>query len=537
MDADDVFLPEKLERQAAILDQNQEAAMVYGPTLYWYGWTDKTEDVKQDRIGSLGVTPNQVIKPPELMTLYLTNGNYIPCTCGLLVRKKVLGKTGGWDENFKNLYEDQVFLAQIILHPPVYVSDGIYDKYRQLPDMSSNQAIQKGEYNADPSKPNNAQLAYFRWLARYISQQKFSDKNLKDALNKRLAPYEHPLLKKSKAWVTRTKTWKRFNRRGIILMYHRITGFDFDPRQLCVSPAHFEEHLKVIKKYGQAVQMREMGKNLKRLSLGPQEIVITLDDGYGDNFQNAKPVLEKLGIPATFFIISGAIVSHEEFFWDGLERTILEPQSLPPVFELTINGKDISWPIETEGRCMFLDYSKAREGFPPIGTVLSRTQLYSALGQILGPLSAIQRSSAIKDIARWAGLTLTIRPDSLPMTSDELLSLAKCPLFVIGAHTVNHPSLGRIPFKKQEEEILDSKQDLENRLNKTITSFSYPHGSYSEETVKIIERSKLYNACTVVSKPVTRDSNPYLLPRFCALDWDGDEFERQLQKWLGQEAA
>jgi peptidoglycan/xylan/chitin deacetylase (PgdA/CDA1 family) len=114
------------------------------------------------------------------------------------------------------------------------------------------------------------------------------------------------------------------------------------------------------------------------------------------------------------------------------------------------------------------------------------------------------------------------------------MSLARCPLFEIGAHTVNHPSLARISLEKQEEEILNSKQDLENKLTRKITSFSYPHGSYSEGTVKIIERSKFYNACTVVSRPVTRDSDPFLLPRFSVSDWDGDEFESHLQGWLTQ---
>src|SRR5262249_44847302 len=44
LDADDIWLPEKLERQVAILEAHPEAGMVYGPTLVWYGWTGEPED-------------------------------------------------------------------------------------------------------------------------------------------------------------------------------------------------------------------------------------------------------------------------------------------------------------------------------------------------------------------------------------------------------------------------------------------------------------------------------------------------------------
>ena len=43
LDADDVYLPQKLERQAQLLAAHPEAAMVYGATLHWHGWTGRPE--------------------------------------------------------------------------------------------------------------------------------------------------------------------------------------------------------------------------------------------------------------------------------------------------------------------------------------------------------------------------------------------------------------------------------------------------------------------------------------------------------------
>src|SRR5215212_3295723 len=54
LDADDVWLPHKLERQLAILDSYPEAAMVYGATQYWHSWTGNPEDIQRDYVPNLG---------------------------------------------------------------------------------------------------------------------------------------------------------------------------------------------------------------------------------------------------------------------------------------------------------------------------------------------------------------------------------------------------------------------------------------------------------------------------------------------------
>ncbi len=43
---------------------------------------------------------------------------------------------------------------------------------------------------------------------------------------------------------------------------------------------------------------------------------ITFDDGYRDNFEHAAPILERFGLPATFFVATGFIGSDEVAWWD-----------------------------------------------------------------------------------------------------------------------------------------------------------------------------------------------------------------------------
>jgi glycosyltransferase involved in cell wall biosynthesis len=192
LDADDVFLPQKLERQTAILDARPDTAMAYGPSLYWYGWTGKQEDIRRDFKGKLGVPPHTLIRSPDLLTRFLKNGEIVPCICSLLVRRRILQDCGGFDETIQHLYEDQVLLAKICTRAPVFVDSGCWDKYRQHAGSSSNVALEKGEYH--PLKPNPSRLAYLAWLVGHVDREKLYDRELITAIGKALRPYRYPAL-------------------------------------------------------------------------------------------------------------------------------------------------------------------------------------------------------------------------------------------------------------------------------------------------------------------------------------------------------
>src|SRR2546426_7313542 len=58
LDADDAWLPLKLERQIAIMSSHPEAAMVYGAIQLWHSWTGKPEDLQRDSLQKIGTEPN-----------------------------------------------------------------------------------------------------------------------------------------------------------------------------------------------------------------------------------------------------------------------------------------------------------------------------------------------------------------------------------------------------------------------------------------------------------------------------------------------
>jgi len=196
LDADDVFLPEKLGRQAAILDAHPEAAMVYGRTEYWNSWDASGAEHGgrgggRDLLSRLGVRAPAVVAPPALLTSYLRDPGTVPGICSLLVRRAALDRVGGFDETIQHLFEDQVLIAKLCATAPVVVDDAVGERYRQHADSSCARAVAAGEYH--PWRPNPARRAYLEWLEAYVIAQGIVDRPLQAALRRELAIYRHPL--------------------------------------------------------------------------------------------------------------------------------------------------------------------------------------------------------------------------------------------------------------------------------------------------------------------------------------------------------
>jgi glycosyltransferase involved in cell wall biosynthesis len=126
LDADDTWLPFKLEQQVTILNAEPEAAMVYGRTLIWHSWTGDPVDSGRDHTLDLGVRPDSLVNPPILFLLLMENKVQTPTTCNVIIRREVFKEIGSFEESFRDMYEDQVFFAKVCLKAPVYVAGEIW---------------------------------------------------------------------------------------------------------------------------------------------------------------------------------------------------------------------------------------------------------------------------------------------------------------------------------------------------------------------------------------------------------------------------
>jgi peptidoglycan/xylan/chitin deacetylase (PgdA/CDA1 family) len=116
-----------------------------------------------------------------------------------------------------------------------------------------------------------------------------------------------------------------------------------------VKPRHFTEHLEIVKKKCSPLSLKGLVSAFQGKTLPRHPVVVTFDDGYADNFTDAKPLLERYAIPATIFVTAGYVGSDREFWWDELERLILEPAHLPETLDLDkVNGGSFTWNLGRE---------------------------------------------------------------------------------------------------------------------------------------------------------------------------------------------
>ncbi len=146
----------------------------------------------------------------------------------------------------------------------------------------------------------------------------------------------------------------QFNSGALILIYHRISDEKPDLWQLCVTPNHFEQHLEVLREWGRVMGLPEFARRLREGSQPTRTVVLTFDDGYADNLHNALPLLERHDIPASVFVVTGNVESTREFWWDELERLLLQPGSLPSTLSLVVDGSNFQWELGQS-----TDYSQA----------------------------------------------------------------------------------------------------------------------------------------------------------------------------------
>ncbi|HSB13721.1 MAG TPA: methyltransferase domain-containing protein, partial [Bryobacteraceae bacterium] len=189
-DADDKWLPQRLERQVADLESHPDAAMVYGPTRYWFSWTGKPEDRQRDFVAPLGLPPNTLVKPPALFTTCHPLGEApSPATCSLTLRRSLLETTGGFEDSFRDSYEDRAFLVKVYLHGNVFVSGDCLANYRIHPDSHSFRALEARQSNRE-------RRIFLKWLEGYLKAQRIQDKAIWRALGHARRRWRYTVLTK-----------------------------------------------------------------------------------------------------------------------------------------------------------------------------------------------------------------------------------------------------------------------------------------------------------------------------------------------------
>lgn len=189
LDADDVWLPDKLTQQVTILETHPRATVVYGVARYWRSWSGDPLEVDTQVDLPAGVQPDAVTEPPALLTRYFPLGQgATPCPSDLTFRADLVARIGGFEEEFQGglqLFEDQAFLAKVYLAEPVFVATASWTRYRLHPDSCVARVQRAGQRDA-------ARRYYLAWLRRYLEAQGVTDRAIWRALRRSHRKFAFP---------------------------------------------------------------------------------------------------------------------------------------------------------------------------------------------------------------------------------------------------------------------------------------------------------------------------------------------------------
>src|SRR5581483_7302871 len=182
-------------------------------------------------------------------------------------------------------------------------------------------------------------------------------------------------------------------------------------------------------------------------------VCLTFDDGYSDFLRWAYPLLRKYGMPFAMFVATSFPDRLGELWWVALEAVIARNSRIGMV----VNGVD--------------QYFECR-------TVRQKRELYAAVyGYLRSMKTEEELRHALRDLCACYSVDIVSFCRELCMGWQELVDLAADPLCTIGAHTVKHMMLRKVPNDATvRAEMEMSRAVLEAALGKRPEHVAFPVG-------------------------------------------------------------
>lgn len=289
---------------------------------------------------------------------------------------------------------------------------------------------------------------------------------------------------------------KRRSRNVQILVYHRVND-ERDAFFPATPTITFRNQMEYLAENFNICSLAEAVERLKKDDVPENTVVVTFDDGYRDNYLYAFPVLQRLSIPATIFLATGAI-GPGKALWHDL------------VFSAFRNTKT-----------RFLrDCSAIGAGYS-LQSLSEKLAAQREVLQFLWSLKDEERVTAINRLRRTLGVSDSVEQD-LMLSWNEIKLMHNYGIF-FGSHTSTHPILSRVSADRLRSEIVDSKLAIEINLHCKVEAFAYPVGrsqDFDNQTKALLKEAG-YN-CAVTSRFGINSSNQDLFELRRGTPWEED---------------
>jgi peptidoglycan/xylan/chitin deacetylase (PgdA/CDA1 family) len=278
----------------------------------------------------------------------------------------------------------------------------------------------------------------------------------------------------------------------IVLTFHRVGDArktPYDSGDFSCSTGEFSWQVGHLKRRFPIVDLDRAVEIVHGRAKAPRTaVLLTFDDGYRDNYDEAYPVLRAHGVSAAFFLPTSFIGTGALPWWDKIAFIVKN---------------------STKSR-IALDYPG-----PSAFDLTSSRRAHSIMDilQLFKRPSVTDTERFIRELEAACGFK---RPaDSSErcfLNWDEAREMQRNGMS-FGSHTRSHEILSKLPYARQLDELKESRRILEAELGRPIDTLAYPVGqrnTFNDETFKALAEARYAAAFSFYSGAnVPGKINPY----------------------------
>lgn len=294
-----------------------------------------------------------------------------------------------------------------------------------------------------------------------------------------------------------------------ILFYHRFSVRD-EPFKLKID--RFEHQLRFFKKKYNLISLSHFTNAMSNgKGLPPNPLIITIDDGFWDNYHIAFPVLKRHGVPATIFLATDFVDQHA-WLWSNKLEYILRNSEIER-FSYSLDGHTIELRVDT-----FEQWHK------------SQLTLFNALRR----RPDNEKNEILAALAKQLKVSVPseTQGDFKPLTWHEIREMYRAGI-EFGSHSASHAILSRVGPEQLKREVVDSRAIIENVLQNRVVTFCYPNGQpedFSEDAIQALKEAGYECAVTTIKglNPA-KAPQPFALKRISVGAADVPRMAKQIQ--------
>ena len=272
-----------------------------------------------------------------------------------------------------------------------------------------------------------------------------------------------------------------------IVGYHRVVeDFDRSARHtipsMLISSTTFEKHIDWLARRFSIISLDDMDQHLENgLHQRRPAAAITFDDGYADVYRNAFPILRRKGIPAATFVVTELIGSRRPQIYDRLFMMLSDRVA---------KGESPRLVALRLLRSLRLK-SRAIENLKP-----QHDRPYAVMTLLLSrfPQSAV--ASMVAALESDTAQDASVLDELSPMNWDMIGEMQRNGI-TVGSHTRTHALLTSEQSSRVSQEVVESKQALERRLNTPVHHFAYPDSRCNPGIVEAVKSAGYKFAYTI----------------------------------------